>query len=191
MPWGKVWGISFQLIYNQHHLKNYILLLITLTTLLSCNNNREKRKNQINRIVFATGGCYGKCPVQAIDIDSSLGFKYHGEAFTENKGFFIGSVTAGFWDTLNIKFEQIHYESLDTLYDHSVDDLSTEILIYYKDKVKHIHGQSESLPANLKTVYEWLMTSINTFKFQSSKDSLEFPTNAKRLMPPPIRKNEN
>ena len=135
--------------------------------------------------MFATGGCYGTCPIQAIDIDSTLAFKYHGIEYTDKKGFYTGVVTSDFWDTLNIKLESINYKKLDTAYNHSVDDLSTEIFIYYKDTVKHIYGQSASLPDSVMTVYGWLLNSMRTFELKTTQDSLTFPTVIEKPLPPP------
>ncbi len=152
-------------------------LLIIITT-ISCKDRVDKsqRTNEINRIVFATGGCYGGCPVQALSIDSTLTVKYHGVKFTDQKGFFIGHVNQTFWDTLNIVLESINYTKLDTLYEHSADDLSTEIFIYYKNKVKHIRGQSMSLPDSLMNAYNWIMTSQKAISLTKTNDSLEFET---------------
>lgn len=135
--------------------------------------------------MFATGGCYGTCPIQAIDIDSTLTFKYHGIEYTDKKGFYTGVVTSGFWDTLNIKLESINYKQLDTAYVHSYDDLSTEVFIYYNSKVKHIYGQSASLPDSVMTVYNWLLESMRTFELKRTQDSLPFQTRIQKPLPPP------
>lgn len=160
-----------------------ILLFSILALLFSCNNDKVKRKNEIKRVVFATGGCYGNCPIQAIDIDSSMKVRYHGVKHTDSVGFFIGNITSEFWDTLNIKLENVNYKQLDTTYEHSVDDLSTEIYIYYNNKVKHINGQSASLPDSIMTVYQWLMQKIKHLKMHPIKDSLTFPTSIEKPLP--------
>ena len=163
----------------------HIFTISILTLFIGCDNNNNRQDNEINRIVFATGGCYGTCPIQSIDIDSTLTFKYHGVKYTDKKGFYTGVVTNGFWDTLNIKLESINYKQLDTAYDHSVDDLSTEIFIYYKGKVKHIYGQSASLPDSVMSVYDWLLKSIRTLDLKTTQDSLIFPTIIEKPLPMP------
>jgi hypothetical protein len=160
-----------------------ITTIILFVTMFGCNANKEShRQNTINRIVFATNGCFGTCPIQTIDIDSSLNFKYHGIQHVDNKGFYLGKITKGFWDTLNIKFENIKYRQLDTSYEHTVDDLSTELYVYHnKNKVKYIRGQSISLPDNVREVYYWLLISIKHLKFQKTTDSLVFPIHVPRI----------
>ena len=168
----------------------HILTILILTLLTGCDSINHRRTNEIKRIVFATGGCYGTCPIQVIDIDSTLILKYHGIAYTDKKGFYTGIVTSGFWDTLNIKLEGINYKKLATVYDHSDDDLSTEIFIYYKDNVKHIYGQSASLPDSVMAVYDWLLNSIRTFELKTTQDSLNFPTVIEKPLPtPPMPEN--
>ena len=161
------------------------LTILILTLFIGCDSKNHKRNNEIKRIVFATGGCYGACPIQSIDFDSTLTFKYHGVKYTDKIGYHIGVITNGFWDTLNIKLESINYKQLDTEYNHSADDLSTEIFIYFNDKMKHIYGQSRSLPDSVMTVYNWLLKSIPTLDSKPTQDSLTFPTTIQILLPPP------
>jgi hypothetical protein len=168
---------------------------IAVVALFSCcsNNHDNKRPNEIIRIIFATGGCFGACPVQVIEIDSSLTTKYHGVIYSDSTGFYRGKVSNQFWDTLNMKFDSINYKNLDTSYEQSVDDLSTEILIFYGDnKIKHIFGQSSSLPDSVLIVYKWLLTSINQMKFEKTNDNLIFPTIIEKPLhvpPPPLYDN--
>jgi hypothetical protein len=162
-----------------------IFTISILTLFFACDNKNDRRENEIKRIVFATGGCYGTCPIQAIDIDNTLALKYHGIEYTDKIGFYTGVVTSGFWDTLNIKLESVNYKQLDSMYDRSSDDLSTEIFIYYNDKVKHIYGQSASLPDSVMTVYDWLLKSMRTFELKQAQDSLTFQTRIQKPLPPP------
>lgn len=164
-----------------------VLILTSLIILSDCQHSaKQKRQNEINKIVFATGGCYGHCPIQVIETDSSLSVRYHGVKYTDKTGFYIGKVSSEFWDTLNIKFENVHYKQLDTFYMHSVDDLSTEIFIFYNNKVKHIYGQSASLPDSLMKVYNWLIKSIKQLNLSQSNDSLRFETIIEKPLPIPL-----
>jgi hypothetical protein len=134
------------------------------------------------RISFATGGCMGHCPYLAIAIDSSLNYYFEGVEYCDSlhTGFFIGKISQDFWDTLNMKFEQIDYMHLDSAYEHSADDLATEIFIYTKDKRKRIIGQEMSLPENLLKVYGWLFNSYKTMRLSKVID-----TKIQNPVPPP------
>jgi len=162
------------------------MLVLTLVWTLSCTERKNsERENRIRRIVFATGGCFGPCPTQVYDIDSSLSVKFKGVENTDFKGFHRGNVTQDFWDSLNIKFEGIDYKQLDSAYNQTVDDLSTELIIYDENnKIKYIYAQSSSLPDSVENVYNWLLKRLDRIKLTKTQDSLTFPTYLDR---PPIR----
>jgi hypothetical protein len=129
--------------------------------MISCSHRTERRQNEIHKIVFAAGGCYDYCPIQVIDIDSSLLVKYHGVKHTNKLGFYRGKVSNVFWDSLKTKLTRIDYQQLDSTYEYKVDDLSTEIYIYYgNNQVKHVYGDESLLPSNVRTVYSWIFQSI-------------------------------
>jgi outer membrane protein OmpA-like peptidoglycan-associated protein len=163
-----------------------ILLSISLMTLLcSCGERHRETKNEIHKIVFATGGCFGTCPIETIEIDSSLKVKYMGVKYTERQGCFIGKISKGFWDTINKKLETIHFKQLDSSYQHSIDDQSSELYIYYSKKIKHVRAQQSSLPDSIIGFYNWFMKSYRQLPLQQTTDSLMFVTIIGRPMPPP------
>ena len=164
-----------------------ILTTFILALFICCQDNvKSKQKDVINKVVFATGGCFGECPFQAISIDNKLKVKYHGVGYSEKIGFYTGVINIDYWDKLKVKLESINFRQLDTSYEDSVDDLATEIFIYYGDDVKHIRGQSSSLPDNVMNVYDWLMNSIKNIKFESTTDSIKFETRIQNPIPQPI-----
>lgn len=151
-----------------------------------CNSDTttRSRKNEIVKVCFATGGCYGCCPFLAIEIDSSLNYKFYGGEYADTNGYFTGKVSQGFWDTLNIKFESINFKQLDTSYEHSVDDLLTETILYFDGQNKHIYGRSASLPDSVMTVFRWLMNSYKTVTLTRTTN-IEIPFETKIQNPPP------
>lgn len=172
---------------NNIFYKSCILIVLTL---YGCSDRevqkgkdiKEKRVNKITKIVFATGGCYGECPVMAFEIDSSLLVKFHGVKYTHLNGFYIGKTTSGYWDSLNLRLEDLKFRELDSAYFNSVDDLSTEMYVYYDNgKIKYMEGQSGSLPLRLMGFYNYLMNSILRIDFEQTNDSLVFIT--KRQIP--------
>lgn len=142
-------------------MRSLLLYFASFLFVVSCANRQQVsvRNNKIKQIFFATGGCYGQCYYLAIEIDSALNYYFQGNKYTNKLGTFRGKISQPFWDTLNIKFENIQFEKLDTSYEHSTDDLSTEIIICYENHRKHIIGQSSSLPPELLKIYEWLILS--------------------------------
>lgn len=172
--------------------RNILLIFLIFLFLSSC-KNVEKRKNEINKITLLTGMCFGTCPVQTIEIDSSLTIKYHGMEYAKRKGYFIGKISAECWDSINMKFEKIHYKELDTLYDHSVDDPPTHLIVDYLNKSKTIRGQSASLPEEVIKTYHWLIELTEKQKLIKTNDSLHFEKDNIRFMlpppPPPMPRN--
>jgi hypothetical protein len=164
-----------------------LLYYLLIFSVISCNNNQSPyhRHNNIKQIFFATGGCYGPCPYFAIEIDSSLSYNFQGNKYAEKSGTFKGRISQGFWDTLNIKFENAQFEGLDTLYNQSVDDLSTEVIIYYGNKRKRILGQSMILPPKLMEAYNWLLLSYKKIDLKPV-----FQTVIQNPLPPQPLKNE-
>ena len=163
-----------------------LIIILALSIIFSfCTKKAEKRNNEITRIVFATGGCYGHCPIQVIDMDSSLKFKYQGLEYSKYIGYYEGKINQELWDSLNIELERINYNQLDTIYSHSVDDLSTEIYIYHKNGVKHIYAQSLSLPKNVENFYEWFLERIQKLEMKSTNNEFNFHTTTEKPIPEP------
>lgn len=167
-----------------------IISIFFILTCFACGDKQQqtsKRDNQIKRVSFATGGCYGTCPFIAIEIDSSLSYKLYGGRYSEKQGFFIGTITQDFWDTLNLKFEQISFKKLDTLYDATIDDMSIESYVTYGQIRKPLYGKEMDLPDSVRMTFQWLMDSYK--KIQLNKvDTLVFETKiqfGQGPMPPP------
>lgn len=164
--------------------REYTYLAIALCLLSAC-HKKKRRNNDITKIEVSTGDCFGPCQLTAVSIDSSLTYNYYGgeTPFTEPvqdtvklRGYFTGKVSKAFWDTLNIKLDQIKYQQLDSVYQHSVDDQSLEVLIYYNGKTKHIRAQSASLPDNVRKVIYWIASSYKKVRIIPVKDSIIFHT---------------
>jgi hypothetical protein len=150
----------------------------------------SKDSNYVNKVSLATGGCYGTCPLMAVEIDSTLSFKYYGGRYSDKKGYFKGTVTQGFWDTLNIKFQKLNLEKLDTLFNSTLDDMTIESYFILKQTKRSLSGQEMSFPDSVREVLKWVM---NSYKSQSltSIDTLTFDTKIQygfEFIPPPTKR---
>jgi len=167
-------------------LKTRISIIAVVMVFSSCKKEIQ-RNNEISKIRLLTGTCYGRCPVQVIEIDENLTVKYIGEEDAERKGYFIGKINKKTWDSINIKLENAHYKQLDTVYSHSVDDPSTILEITYGTHFKTIRAQFTSLPENMQILYEWLITKIEKTPLEKTQDTIGFNRKDIHLMyPPPI-----
>ena len=159
-----------------------------IVAILICCSCQQNSRHDIHRIVLATGDCYGRCPLQVVDIDDVGNMRYYGGQYADSSGYFRGKVTRRFLDSLNQQLESIGFRQLDSSYEHSVDDQSTEIFIFYgKDQVKHIRGQSASLPNAYGQVFYKLLHQSLTFPLIRTQDTFEFPTTVQHGPPPPTR----
>jgi hypothetical protein len=156
-------------------MKTPALLLLLICLFCTCQRAGYKpQQNHISKIIFATGYCHGECPYQAIEIDSSLAYKYYGGEYARKKGYFQGIVDKGFWDSLNTDIEELGFWNLDTIYNNTVDDQSKEIIIYQGNKKKRIHGQDESFPKGLRQLFSKLYHSVDRVHITPFKDTINF-----------------
>jgi len=180
-------------------MKQYLTLLLLIAFLSSCNKHAQ-RKNEITKIEITTGGCFGPCQSTIVSIDSSLDYKYFGgdtyfplplDAKNNGKlkGYYSARISPGFWDTLNIKLDEINYKKLDTSYQHSVDDQSLEIFIHYNNNIKHIKAQSASLPDSVAHIFYYVINSYKTIKPKPTKDTFNFESETQRPIPMPNLRN--
>jgi hypothetical protein len=163
----------------------YIVILFGVIIFFSCNSDTNERSNysdktkkiQINKIVFGSGGCFGECPMFALEINSDLEVKYRGVMFVENTGFYRGKVSKEFWNELELKLNNMNFLKYDSAYFNSADSQSSEIYIYYSDnKCKLIQGMRPDIPRSLDKFYSWLTESISKMNLEKTNDSLKFIT---------------
>jgi hypothetical protein len=188
---------------------NRNLAFFLLIVLLCGCDKQQRRINEITKIEIATGGCFGPCQSTVVSVDSSLNYRYWGGGDSwaarvddskngKLRGYFSAKTSREFWDTLNIKLEQINFKQLDTVYAHSVDDQSLSVLIHYGNKIKHINAHSASLPDSVGRVFYYIIRSYKTIKPKPTKDTFLFePANSPYpkpdprdvRFPPPIKNN--
>jgi hypothetical protein len=156
-------------------MKIRLMLLALILLTYACNDGKSPiKQDNLTRIVFATGYCHGECPQQAIEIDSSLAYKYYGGEFARNKGYFRGTIGKGFWESLDADLKKPEFLSLNNIYDDSVDDQSVEVIIYRGKSKKHIRGQYESLPNELRHLFATMNSSINLANLKPISDTIHF-----------------
>lgn len=163
-------------------------LLIVVTLCVSCAEpTAPPRNNGIHRIVYATGGCFGTCPVQLFSMDSSLVLNYTGYRYTKDQGDFRGTIDAATWNELNRKLESIKYLDMDTSWaPNTVDASSFEIWIYHSNGIKKIHSNNyRDFPDSVLQVFDWIETvAVNQAKSPSGK--IEYEPLVVVPPPPPV-----
>lgn len=152
------------------------LLITFLLIVLLCSCKKSINRHDITKITFASGYCHGECPFQAIEIDSSLTYKYYGGEWAENQGYFLGTIDKDFWDSLNTDVRNLKFEDIDSTSDNSPCDQSLEIIIYNGNERKYISNQEESLPKGVQYLFSKLHLSVGRAKLRATQDTIIFET---------------
>jgi hypothetical protein len=167
-------------------MRKYLFFAFTALCGWSCHlpsRPAAKRLNKITNLIFTSGGCNGKCPQFVMGIESSLNVNFYGERYTDKSGFYTGKVTEGFWDSLNIRFERLKFERLDSSYEFSQDDLDVAISAWYGIRKKTVQGQFDDLPDSVQTTVNWLLEVYEHISLAPAQDTGYF---YERFRRPPI-----
>jgi Domain of unknown function (DUF6438) len=146
-------------------------------------------KDQIRSIEIATSGCLRNCPVVAVRIDSSLVFKYHGGYKAKLKGYYSGTISQGFWDTLNVKLKQINFKKLDTTPYYGLDGEQSEVIFYWESHKKHISKSIDDTPDEVSNVLTWVLNSYKHIPLYKTKDTIGFESRFINIRPPLLKKD--
>lgn len=178
-----------------------ILFATAVSVVAGCSTQEPKpRVNEIVKVGLATSGCYGECPFLAIEVDSSLNYKFYGGDYSGKEGFYIGRVTPAFWDILNLLFEQAEHRSFVEPDLHVVDAMVYEFVIRDSDTLRHFGlpdvefpplpgeelTQDEVIVQRMRRVLRWLMFSYKGISMNQVNDTLDFETTS-QYPPPPVR----
>lgn len=161
-----------------------LYLVLPVLLLASCRQD-AKRKNGITKIELAYDG--GSMPRKgiALSMDSSLTYQYYGDEGTRKKGFYRGKISQGFWDTVNMRLEQIRYQTLDTTEKPQIPDAPYfELIIYTRNDTKHLFRHWGAATSPVLDELKWLQNSYQLTELQPVNDSIHFETTLQ--IPPPL-----
>lgn len=161
------------------HFSSGILLLL----ILGCGGPTEtpKHENNIYKIVYAQGGCYGECPAESVMIDSSLAIKYYGVEFVDRLGYFQVGISQELWDEINLRCDSAKMTPTDSCIG-SIDAQMIELHIYSKNGAQHFWGDRHCLPDSIVAICTWIEElTRNTLM----SESYEFPIETHLQSPPP------
>ncbi len=157
-------------------MRNFILISLTSALLLSCKGRPDRIKPPINKICYAAGSCFGRCPVFAVEVDSDLTYKYYGANFVEPKelGFFTGKVTRAYWDSLATHLSKVNYLQPDTSQLNLPSDGPSLELILCFGKEQWKITEYNAFSDTLRSVIAQLSNSFQEVKPQRSHDTTLF-----------------
>ena len=98
-----------------------------------------KTQAHFDSILFASGGCYGACPVFSMMIHSDGHVSFHGGKCTEKEGYYSGVLSESQSKSILKKFQQVDFDRIDSIYgEHVVDDHSRYMILYSEGKKRLI-----------------------------------------------------
>ncbi|HEY8688537.1 MAG TPA: DUF6438 domain-containing protein [Chitinophagaceae bacterium] len=173
-----------------------LALFFLFSIIISCSSvKNEKVKTELHKIIITTGDCYGTCPSTITYIDDSLSFYFAGLEFAKRNniptGYFKGKISDTLWDLINAKTKSLKYQILDSVYNHSNDDQSLQIMFEDSSRAqKIISAQEASLPDTIRSFVYWVadlykkisLNKIDSITFISQIPMSSFPH---KLKPPP------
>jgi len=173
-----------------------IIILIISLLFFGC-KKAVNRDNGIAKIEFARSGAWSDWGV-SISIDSSLNYKYWGDYQTEKQKYFVGKISQAFWDTLNLKLEQVEFKTVKPrIIDGCVDCEYYELIIHGERGTTRILRSGTGTNDSVIQLCKWLGDKRNIPKLKQVKDSIKFedsthftakPRIKSIKFPPPILK---
>lgn len=160
--------ISYNSLKNNKTIKKEIIqLTFDSLYLLDSNKNLHKylriyqdstNKNNVNRIVLSSSGCYGVCPIIDIEINESNEASFYCTEYCGDKGFHKGKMQKSKVDRL---FRFLDFMNIDTLLNsysaNHTDDETITVSFYHDDNhLKTISDYGRNAP----TEFIWLYTYL-------------------------------
>ncbi|WP_426670024.1 hypothetical protein ACPPVU_02020 [Mucilaginibacter sp. McL0603] len=150
-----------------------IIFLSILLLFIGC-NKPVHRNNKITKIEFARSGAWADFGA-SISIDSGLNYKYWGDYKSAKQKYFVGKISKGFWDTLNIKLEGIKFKTVTLGTDRGCMDCEYyELIVHWENRTKRILRNDSQPEDSVMSVFKWLDRSHNILKLREVKDSIKF-----------------
>jgi len=160
--------------------------------------NEPHRHNEITKIELTRTGAWADIGA-IIKIDTSLNYDYWGRYDTVKEGYFTGRISQGFWDTLNYKFDQLKYKTLDTTDNSNVQDANYfELIIHWEKGRRRIIRVDTGGNYPLIKTLKWLNDSYKNVQLKRATNPIKFETTYLQTLikidqvkfPPPIIKRK-
>jgi hypothetical protein len=159
---------------------NSLSKLLVLIYACSVGCTDVDHKSSITKVSFASS----ERPFMAIEVDSSLKYKYYGGAHAEKKGYYYGKLSEADWINFNDLLDSLDYSNIDTGFNGTINEDGVELIIQLGDNKRQYFGSVDKRDSLYKA-YDWLIESIQKVNLVKSNDTLKFQT---RYQYPPTPK---
>ncbi len=157
---------------KKSRIKYLVIAVVLCHVLLGC--SRIKHIPLISKVCLVTHNWNSTIPDIAIEVDSSLNYKFFGGEKAIKKGLMQGKISKDLWDTIQIKFTHLQYwitkeQSLERNIGPKVTcspppPFTMSTLIHYEGKVKQLNTEGNDSIAN---VLLWLLNTYKTVNLKA------------------------
>lgn len=136
------------------------VLYTSLILLAGCATNNAKNKNNIEKVEFSAGPCFGACPIFEMKIDGNGSAELDAKRFNDITGQFKAMIKKPQMDSLVMLIDKANILSLSDKFSVQITDMpSYNLSVRFKDgKFKTIADYGPSGPQELKDVYQFIAT---------------------------------
>lgn len=144
---------------------NLIALLLLLG---SCALKKPEEKNNIQKVQFSAGACFGTCPIFNMVIQENGNAEFDAKNFNDVEGKFKTVIQKPQLDSLFKLINQAKITSLKDHYDAEITCQPTyDLVVVFRDgKTKHISDYGPSGPDELGKIYSMLFSLRETQDWQ-------------------------
>jgi hypothetical protein len=158
-----------------------ILTIGLILSFVSCGEtikNKEKGLHTIQKvtIAFSGYGCEGTCPFKAFSIDQKLGASYYGGPNADKSGYFKGKLTQTIWDSVQIRFDKIYSDGIDTTEYSKTDHPDVELYITTNSNRKYFKKNTGEIIRHDLDILYWFIDLASKTSSLKRCDTLNFET---------------
>lgn len=140
-------------------------------------NNRPSIK--LNRIVYSTSTCYGRCPAMAIEINSDGNYRFFGGKHSKHLGNYKGKLAKQSMVEIEKALSFANIEIQPVSFPVPIDAPMNELIVYYNDSLKkEIRGFISDYPPRLQKALDLIHNSHKKVNMQAVNEELTFETKA-------------
>ncbi len=149
-------------------------IIFSFIFLLSLNISAQTKTNKITKIILGSGYCtccMGECPIEIVEIDSTLSYSFYTEMYGENISLSKGNTSQEMWDTFSFELEKYNSKRLGYKKPfHLVKGHPIAIQVFRGTKSKIFYADIEILDEVVWKFYERIMNSRKQVELKEEEE---------------------
>ena len=160
-------------------------ITVAFIFLVSLNVNSQSKTNKITKIILGTGYCnccMGECPIEIIELDSTLKYSYYTEYYGKNISLSKGNASQEMWDSFSQEIERFNKKRLGYKSPFQLVKAHPIVIQIFKGtKSKIFYSDIEILEEEVWRFYEKIIKSHEQIKLKREEEYFDYTTNSKIL----------